>query len=191
MSSERMIDGTANDLGSAAMSDTPPMNREERIARAREMAAKKAPADATTAQQQASRIAQRLAGIGASQAQRHVTAAEQSDAARYLEPTSPEWQRAVQLARSVAITRAKRRDTITHGEVKWAILDELRVVVAAPVFEELLAAIGEETDGAPLGAIIVHPDTGKPTDDFLLAAMELGFDAPLPALQRQVYEHFG
>ncbi len=167
------------------------MNRDERIARARELAAQKKPTDTVTAQQQASRIAQRLASIGASAAQRHVTAAEQSGKAGYLEPTSPEWQRAVQLTRTIAITRAKRRDTITHGEVKWAILDEYRMLVAIPVFEELLQDIREEGDEAMLGAIIVASDTGMPTDDFLLAAMELGFDAPVPALQRQVYEHFG
>jgi hypothetical protein len=155
------------------------------------MAAEHAPPPQAKAQQQATRVAQRLANVGASQAQRHVTAAEQSGNADYIDPTSSDWQRAVDLARAIAITRAKRRDTITHGEVRWVILDELRKLVDAAAFEELLTAIGHEDDGAPLGAIVVHPDTGQPTDDYLLAAMEFGFDEPPATLQRQVYEHFG
>ena len=160
------------------------------ISEAREMAAKKKPSSAARAQQDGTRVAQRLASIGASQAQRHVTAAEQAGGARYLDPTSAEWEQAVQLVRAVTITRAKRRDTITHGEVRWVILDELRMLVRDSSFEELLVAIGQEGDAAPLAVLVVHPNTGAPTEDYLLAAMELGFDAPLPTLQRQVYEHF-
>ena len=168
------------------------MNREERIAKAREMAAKNAPTGEARTQQQASRIAQRLAGVGASQAQRHVTAAEQSGTAEYLGPvdTPQEWERAVELARAVAITRATRHDTITYGEIKWAIYDELRMLVDLAAFDGLLLAIGHESDGGPLAAIIVDPDTGKPTDDYLLAVMELGFDEPVETLQRRVYEQF-
>jgi len=155
------------------------------------MAAEHTPPPQVKAQQQATRVAQRLANVGASQAQRHVTAAEQSGNANCIDRTSSDWQRVVDLARAVAITRAKRRDTITHGEVKWVILDELRRLVDAAAFEDLLVAIGHEDDGAPLGAIIVDPDTGQPSDDYLLAAMERGFDEPPATLQRRVYEHFG
>jgi hypothetical protein len=42
-----------------------------------------------------------------------------------------------------------------------------------------------------LGAILVHPGDGKPSDDFLLAAMELGFDNPEDVPRRKVYQHFG
>jgi hypothetical protein len=169
------------------------MNREERIAEARRMAAERAPSQEAEAQQRARRIAQRLANVGASQAQRHVTAAEQTGNAVYLGPvkTPREWERAVELARLVTITRAKRHDTITYAELKWAILDELRMLVDPAALEELLLAIGRESDGVPLAAIIVHPDSGEPSDDFLLATMEMGFDLPLAKLQRQVYEHFG
>ena len=64
------------------------------------------------------------------------------------------------------------------------------MLVDPAAFDELLLAIGHESDGAPLGAIIVDPDTGKPSDDYLLAVMELGFDEPAETLQRRVYEHF-
>jgi hypothetical protein len=39
----------------------------------------------------------------------------------------------VEPARLVTITRAKRRDTITQREVKWAIYDELRMLVGDAV----------------------------------------------------------
>ena len=169
------------------------VNREERIARARRMAAENAPQREAKAHQQASRIAQRLANVGASQAQRHVTTAEQSGNAEYLGPvkTPKEWETAVEIARSVTITRAKRRDTITYGEIKWAIYDELRMLVGHSMFADLVAAVNEKSDGVLLSAIIVHQDDGRPGDGFLPFAREMGFDASLETLQRQVYEHFG
>ena len=94
------------------------------------------------------------------------------------------------LARLITIIRAKRRDMLTHSELRWVILEQLKMLVDAPRFEELLLAISPASDGVLLGSIIVHPDDGKPTDDFLLAAMELGFGQPADMLQRQVYEHF-
>ena len=169
------------------------VNREERIEKARQMAAGNAPQREAVAQQRASRIAQRLANVGASQAQRHVTAAEQSGDAVYLEPdTKPqEWERAVELARLVTITRAKRRDTITHGEIKWAIFDELHMLVDHSMFADLMIAVNQESDGVLMSSIIVHQDDGKPGEGFLPYAREMGFDLPLETLQRQVYEHFG
>lgn len=156
------------------------------------MAAERAPQPETVARQRANRIAQRLSNVGASQAQRHVTAAEQSDAAVYLSPveTPQEWERAVELARLITIIRAKRHDTITYGEIKWAIFDELHMLVDHSMLADLMIALNQQSDGVLLPSIIVHPDNGKPSDDFLLAAMELGFDAPVETLQRQVYQHF-
>ena len=168
------------------------MNREERIEKARRMAAEKAPRPEAKAQQNASRIAQRLANVGTSQAQRHVTAAEQSGNAAYLDPveTPGEWERAVELARLVTITRAKRRDTITYGEIKWVILDNLRMLVGDSMFAELAKSVNQDSDGVVLASIIVDPDSGEPGDVILLDAMERGFDLPPATLQRQVYEHF-
>ncbi len=175
------------------MRDNLVMNREERIEKARRMAAGNAPRPEAEAQQRASRIAQRLSNVGASQAQRHVTAAEQSEDAVYLGPvkTPREWERAVELARLVTITRAKRHDTITYGEIKWAIFDELHMLVGHSMFATLMEAANQESDGVLLSSIIVHQDDHKPGEGFLPYAKEQGFDLPLEALQRQVYEHFG
>lgn len=168
------------------------MNREERIERARRMAADHAPAPADKLRQRGNRLAQRLLNVGASQAQRHVDAAVDSGGAAYLEPASTPglWDTAVELARMIAISRAKRRDTVTSAEIKWAIFDEFRVLMHDETFETMVQAMKRETDGVLLGSIVVDPDTGRPSDDFLLAAMEAGIDLPVEALQRQVYEHF-
>lgn len=169
------------------------MNREERIEKARRMAAENAPQREDEARKRANRLQQRLSDVGVSQAQRHVTAAEQSDNATYLGPvkTPQEWDQAVELARLITISRAKRRDTITHGEIKWAIFDELRMLVGHSMFPDLVVAVNHESDGVLLSSIIVHQDDGKPGEGFLPYAKDLGFDLPLEKLQRQVYEHFG
>ncbi|MCP4305018.1 MAG: hypothetical protein GY926_12320 [bacterium] len=168
------------------------MNREERIEQARRRAAEHTPQPAAQAQKRARVSHQRLSNIGASQADRHVTDTGERGTAPYLDPTATpkEWGQAVDLARMITIIRAKRRDTITHSELKWVILDALRMMVDPPTFEQLLLAISPESDGVMLGSIVVHTDSGNPTDDFLLAAMESGFDDPHDVLQRQVYAHF-
>jgi len=175
------------------MSDTHVMNREERIAKAREMAAHNAPDGETRVQQQGSRVARRLGNVGAPQAQRHVAAAEQAGNAGYLSAvdTPLQWERSVELARAVAITRAKRHDTITHGEIKWVIYDELRMLVDHSMFTILLEAVDRDSDGVLLSSIIVQDDDGKPGDGFPAYAGNMGFEFPLVTLQRQVYEHFG
>ena len=168
------------------------MNREERIEKARRMAADNAPRREAQARQQAGRVAQRLSNVGASQAQRHVIAAEQAGDTRILGPADAprEWERAVELARLITITRAKRRDTITYSEIKWVVLDELRMLVDPSSFAELVASVDQESDGVLLSSIIVHEEVGKPGDGFLSYAKEQGFDLQLEALQRQVYGHF-
>ena len=166
------------------------MNREERIEKARQMAAERAPGPEDDLRKQANRLHLRLANVGAPQAHRHVTAADQSGNGVYLDPSVAGWDRAVELTRLITIARAKRRDTITYGELKWAIYDEMRMLVDHTVFDDLLLATNREPDGVLLGAIAVDPDSGKPADGFLLAAMEQGFDQPVEILQRQVWERF-
>ncbi|MCP3997805.1 MAG: hypothetical protein GY722_22495, partial [bacterium] len=65
------------------------MNREERIERARRMAAEHAPAPEAETMKKANYLAQRLANVGASQAQRHVDAAERAGTTAYLDPAAP------------------------------------------------------------------------------------------------------
>jgi hypothetical protein len=168
------------------------MNREERIERARRMAAEHAPPPEVETHKRASRVAQRLANVGSSQAQRHVVAAERTGTTAYLDKVENPglWDRVVDLARLIAISRAKRRDTVTSGEIRWVILDELKILVDDAAFTELALAVGGDSNGVLLGSIMVDPHTGQPDDDFLLEAMEQGFDEPVETLQRQVYEHF-
>ena len=168
------------------------MNREERIEKARQLAKENAPQRDDQDRKRAALLHQRLSNVGASQAQRHVTALEQSGSAAYLGPakTPQEWERAVELARLVTIARAKRRDTITYGEIEWAIYDELKMLVGHSMFPTLMEAVDQESDGALLSSIIVTQDDGKPGEGFLPYARSFGFDLPLEALQRQVYDHF-
>jgi hypothetical protein len=168
------------------------MNREERIEKARRMAAANSPQPEEEAQKRADRIYQRLSQVGAGLAQRHVLAAEQSDTTVYVGPadTPWEWEQAVELARLITIKRAQRRDTITFGEIRWAILDDIRMLVDQSTLANLAMGVNRESDGVLLSSLIVHEDGGKPDEAFLQHAANLGFDLPLAALQRQAYRHF-
>jgi len=168
------------------------MNREERIDKARRMAAENTPPPQEKALKRANRIYQRLSQVGAGLAQRHVLAAEETDTTVYVGPvkTAREWEQAVELARLITIKRAQRRDTITYGEIRWAILDEIRMLVDQSMLADLAMGVNRESDGVLLSSLIVHDDDGEPDEAFLLHAASLGFDLPLGTLQRQVYLHF-
>ncbi len=152
------------------------------------MARAGAPPHEDQIRKRAGRLVQRLSQVGASQAQRHVAAAEQSgDAVRLAPNESPQqWEKAVELARLVTIARAKRRDTITYGELQWAIYDEMRMLVDGADSSDLAKAIDQKSDGVLLSSIIVNEDD----DQFLPYASSMGFDEPVDTLQRQVYEQF-
>jgi len=96
----------------------------------------------------------------------------------------------VELDRLETIVRAKRRDTITYGEMKWAVYDELKMPVGHSMFPTLMEAVNHESDGVQLLSIIVTGDTGKPSDGFLPNSANIGFDLPLQNLHRQVYDYF-
>lgn len=168
------------------------MNREERIEKARQLAAERAPKKPAKSQQRAGRVSQRLAEVGAAQAQRHVAAEERSGTAKYLSSLEApqEWEQATELARQVTIGRAKRRDTITDGEIRWVIFNEFRKLLDHPTFADLVKSVDHETDGVLLSSIIVTHEDGKPSDGFMFYARDKGFDHPLETLQRQVYSQF-
>ena len=63
-----------------------------------------------------------------------------------------------ELAQLVTITRAKRHDTITYGEIKWSIFDELHMLVDHSMFAELMEAVNEESDGVLLSSLAALPD---------------------------------
>jgi hypothetical protein len=174
------------------MRDTHDVNREERIEKARQMARDRAPQREDEDRKRANRLHQRLSNVGASQAQRHITAAEQAGDTVYLGPdkTPREWDTAVELARLVTIARAKRRDTITYGEIRWAIYDELKMLIGHSLFPTLMESVNRESDRVLLSSIIVTQDTGLPGEGFLPYATSMGFDLPVETLQRQVYENF-
>lgn len=156
------------------------------------MAAANSPQPEEETQRRADRIYQRLSQVGAGQAQRHVLAAEQSDTTVYVGPvdTPHEWEKAVELARLITIKRAQRRDTITFGEIRWAIFDDIRMLVEQSTLADLAMGVNRESDGVLLSSLIVHEGAGKPGDEFLQHAASLGFDLPVGALQRQAYQHF-
>ncbi len=169
------------------------VNREERIRKARRRAAERAPQREAEAAERAAQLHSKVSAVGAPAAQRRVSAAEQSPDAVYLGPQkSPrEWDEAVGIARLTAIGAARQQRTITYGEIKWAIFDELQMLVGHSMFAELMVAVNEKSDGVLLSSIIVHQDDGKPGEGFLPYAREMGFEEPLETLQRRAYEHFG
>jgi len=169
------------------------MQREERIARARQAARERAPEITREKEAREALVRDRLAAAGPDEAQRLVSAAERAGDARFLGPdkTPAEWREAVAIARKTAIDAARRGVTITYGEIKFAIWQTLGMLVGYSMFAELAMGVNRRDDGVLLSSIIVHRDDRRPGAGFFPYARRQGFDAPLAALQRGVFEHFG
>lgn len=168
------------------------MGREERIQEARRRAAADAPERHGRIAAESEALRQKTAAIGADDAQRLVTRAERDPEARFLGPdkTPAEWSLAVDVARDVAIEAAKRGQTITYGEIKFAVWQQLDMLVGYSMFANLVMSVNRKTDGVLLSSIIVHKDDGKPGAGFRPYAISQGFDEPIETSQRHVFENF-
>lgn len=58
-------------------------------------------------------------------------------------------------------------------------------------YAQLVMDPNRPEDGYLLSAIVVRADDGRPGDGFLPHARSMGFDAPIPTLQRRVWDTFG
>ncbi len=104
--------------------------------------------------------------------------------------TPHEWDVAVAAARTVTIEAAKRRETITYGELRMAAYETTSMKVGHNSFGRLAMETNRKSDGCLLSSIIVQASTGEPGSGLGPYARSQGFDAPLATLQQQVFDHF-
>ena len=168
------------------------MGREDRMKEARRQAAANAPErDARLAAQRGA-LRRKTAAIGADEAQNLVSRAERDSTARFLGPnkTPAEWRLAIDIARDVTIEAAKRDHTITYGEIKFAVWQQLDMLVGYSMFANLVMSVNRKSDDVLPSSIIVHKDDGRPGAGFRPYAISQGFDEPIETSQRHVFEHF-
>ena len=168
------------------------MNREERIAWAKQKAAETAPERARQREQEELERSERIAAMGSDEANRAAYDLSRDTSIPWIGPvaTPHEWTRAVAAARAVTIEAARHRQTITYGELRIASFEVTGMKVGHNQFAELAMTINDKADGCLLSSIIVKADTGEPGAGFLPFARRSGFDYPVETLQRQVFEHF-
>jgi hypothetical protein len=168
------------------------MNREERIAWAKRKAAETAPERARQREQDAAERSARIASMGSGAASRAAHGLNQDASIPWLGSvaTPHEWTRAVAAARAVTIEAARRGQTITYGELRMAAYEATGMKVGHNQYAQLAMEVNQASDGCLLSSIIVQFDSGQPGAGFLPFARNQGFDEPLRALQRQVFEYF-
>ncbi len=169
------------------------MNREERIAWARKKAAESAPVRAEEQAKQDAANAADILALGTDAASRAAQEIDRDDSIAWLGSVAmpQQWAQAVAAARQVAITAAQAGRTITYGELRVAAYRATGMKVGYSTYAQLAMSVNDKRDGCLLSAIIVQKDTGMPGDGFVPYARREGFDEPVAALQRRVYEHFG
>ena len=168
------------------------MNREERIAWAKQKAAETAPDRARQREQEELERSERIAAMGSEESNRAAHHLNQDTSVRWMGPVSNphEWGEAVAAARAVTIEAARHRRTITYGELRVAAYEATKMKVGHNSYADLAMSINDQADECLLSSIIVTADTGEPGAGFLPFARRSGFDAPVETLQRQVFDHF-
>ncbi len=104
--------------------------------------------------------------------------------------TPHEWDLAVTATRTVTIEAARRRQTITYGELRMAAYETTGMKVGHNSFGRLAMETNKASDNCLLSSIIVRASTGTPGAGLDGYARSQGFDAPLETLQQQVFDHF-
>lgn len=168
------------------------MNREERIVKAKQMAAESAPERARQREREEAERSARIASMGPAEANRAAYVLHTDASIPWLGAvgTPYEWSQAVAAARDVTIEAARRRQTITYGELRVAAYEATGMKVGHNQYAELSMNINDPSDDCLLSSIIVKADTGEPGAGLYPFARRSGFDAPLPTLQRQVWDYF-
>lgn len=168
------------------------MNREERIAWAKQKAAETAADRAEQRQHDEVERAERIAAMGSGDANRIAHRLNQDTSIPWMGPVSTphEWAQAVAAARAVTIEAARHEQTVAYGELRVAAYEATEMKVGHNQYAELAMSINDSADGCLLSSIIVKADTGEPGSGFLPFARRSGFDAPLKTLQRQVFDCF-
>ena len=168
------------------------MNREERIAKAKQMAAESAPERARQREWEEAERSARIASMGPAEANRAAYALHSDSSIPWLGPvgTPHEWSQAVAAARNVTIEAARRRQTITYGELRLAAYEATGMKVGHNQYAELAMNVNNSNESCLLSSIIVKADTGEPGAGLYPFARRSGFDAPLSTLRRQVWDHF-
>ncbi len=168
------------------------MNREERIAWAKQKAAETAPERARQREHEEAERSERIAAMGSEEANREAYDLVRDKSIPWMGPVSTpaEWSQAMAAARAVTIEAARQRRTVTYGELRIAAYEVTGMKVGHSQFAELAENINEEADHCLLSSIVVTADTGEPGAGFLPFALRSGFDYPVATLQRQVFDYF-
>ncbi|MCH7668876.1 MAG: hypothetical protein IIC71_06710 [Acidobacteria bacterium] len=168
------------------------MNREQRIQEARRRAKAGAGERAKERAEAEDALRERIANMTPDEAAALASGINFDSSIKALGhiATPHEWDVAVTAARVVTIEAAKRGETITYGELRVAAYEATSMKVGHNSFGRLAMETNRKTDGCLLSSIIVRASTGTPGSGLESYARSQGFDAPLDALQRQVFDHF-
>jgi hypothetical protein len=169
------------------------VNREERIAYARKLAAESAPQRAREREAEAAERAHRLAALTPMEARRHAAAISKDARVQAMGPTKTprEWAMAREAIRAAAIATARGGHTITDDAIHLVAHEATGMKLGYRMNGQMCMELNRDSDGCLLSSIIVRHDTGRPGEDFGPFAREAGFTDPLGVLQQAVFAHFG
>lgn len=169
------------------------MTREERIAKARQMANETKDERAVSRAEEQAALADEVASLSESDVRSRAATIGADTSIGYLAPVADpgSWYDALQSARTVVVECARRGRTLTYGELQVAAVAGSNKKIGYSMYGEFCMNLNDyENDGCLISSIIVAAETGEPGPGLLPYARDLGIDLTLSGLQALVFERF-
>lgn len=168
------------------------MNREERIAYARKLAAESAPRLAEEREAEAGERTRRLGRLAPAEARRRAASVSRDSSVRAMGPlkTPREWAVAREAIREAVAAAARAGHTITYEAIHLVAYEATGLKLSFRMNGRMCMEINRGEDGCLLSSIIVRSDTGRPGDGFEPFARRSGFGDPLGVLQQEAFSRF-
>ena len=168
------------------------VNREERIAYARELAAASGDRLSAEHKAEATERARQLSALPAEEAKRHAARISGDGGIGAMGPlkTPAEWVKAREAIRSAVIASARAGHTITYEAIELVAHEVTGLKLGYRMVGRMCTEVNRAGDGCLLSSIIVRSDTGRPGHGFEPFAHEQGFLDPTGVQQQAVFRHF-
>ena len=166
--------------------------REERIAKAKKVAAERGPELRDRHEAEQASAAGRVSRLRQSELRDRVRMLEGDLQTQYIGPkeTPVEWAKALRACRDYVIDAVRRGQLVTYNELRLLTYEVTGLLLGFSLYAQMCEQINKDSDECLLSSWVVTQETKRPGEGFFEFARSRGFDLPLETLQRQVREHF-
>ena len=166
--------------------------REERIAKAKKVAAERGPELRDRHEAERASAAGRVSRLRKSELRDRVRMLEGDRQGQFIGPVQNpvSWENARRACRDYVIDAVRRGDRVVYDELRILTYEVTGLLLGHAMFARMCEEINEDSDQCLLSSWVVTQETRTPGAGFFAYARSQGYDLPLETLQRQAREYF-